>query len=92
MNMIPVRKINGVVCEIVNDRQIKMYGRKKMVYWKGGKMVENHVLTGKWTRTVIGQQVIFTVANKPSKWKMLAHTMGKCAIAFFVVIALSINT
>ena len=62
-----------------------------MVYWKSGKMVENHVLTGKWTRAVIGQQVIFTVANKPRKWKMLANTMGKCAIFFFVVVALSIS-
>ena len=90
MNMEHVTEVNGVLCEMVTTAQIKMYGRKKMVYWKSHKMVENHVLNGKWTRTIIGHTAVFTPANEPSKWKMLVPIMAKCALAFMIVVVASI--
>lgn len=47
MNMEAVVKVRGVVCPKVGEF-IRMYGRKKRLYVKSSKLVENHVLSGKW--------------------------------------------
>ena len=54
MNMEAVVKINGVVCPKVNDF-IQMYGRKKRLYIKSGKIVENHIFSGKWKSVKISK-------------------------------------
>jgi hypothetical protein len=54
-NMTAVIKVNGVVCEMLNSRTIKMYGRKKTIHFRPtkttDKMVENHIFTGRWFAT-----------------------------------------
>ena len=47
MRMETVAVVNGVICE-QNERFMKMYGRKKIFFPKSGKIVENHILTGKF--------------------------------------------
>jgi len=63
MNMIPVIKVNNVVCEQLGGNKIKMYGRKKMLYT--GKTAENHILTGKWTSVRIAKVDVWTPSAKP---------------------------
>jgi len=48
MNMQSVIKINGIVCEKQGDF-ILMYNRKKRLFIKSGKIVENHIFSGKFT-------------------------------------------
>lgn len=67
-NMTAVIKVNGVVCEQIRSNQIKMYGRKKMLYTR--KMVENHVLTGKWTSVKVAQMVVLTPTAKKGKFAL----------------------
>ena len=48
MNMDHVVKINNVVCQITGQK-ITMFGRRIILYVKSNKIVENHILTGKFT-------------------------------------------
>jgi len=47
MNMQSVIKINGIVCEKQGDF-IEMYSRKKRLFLKSKKIVENHIFSGKF--------------------------------------------
>lgn len=48
MNLDSVIKVNGVICERISDNFIVMYGRKKRLVKRNKRVVENHVLSGKF--------------------------------------------
>lgn len=54
MNMESIAVVNGVICPKVG-KFIEMYGRKKQMFLKSGKIVENHILTGKWKSVKISK-------------------------------------
>ena len=47
MNMETIAVVNGVICR-QDGNFIRMYGRKKRIFPKSNKLVENHILTGKF--------------------------------------------
>jgi len=50
MNMQSLIVVNGTICEQVSPRVFIQYGRRKQLY-QSGKIVEKHVLNGKFRST-----------------------------------------